>query len=100
MTNNHSAPLLPPQPVRLHTIHAAIAIAAYSAVQTGPNSQLGGFHAGFLRVADHVGISGVVASAPRPATEKHLSRKTIKPIQSPLLDTLRLCILSPLALSF
>lgn len=43
----------------------------YKTVQTGPNSQLGGFHAGLEIVSYHVGIWLKVATDPTPAATKH-----------------------------
>ena len=58
------------------TSHAATAMQMYSAVQTGPKSQFGGFHDGLASVAYHVGMLGVVATEPRPAAAKQISRMT------------------------
>jgi hypothetical protein len=52
----------------------------YNVVQTGPKSQLGGFHDGLASIAYQVGILGVVATEPIPAAEKQTISKTIRPI--------------------
>ena len=51
----------------LHTKKRAIPIKTYNIVQTGPNSQLGGFQAGFAREAYQVVSSVEVATDPRAA---------------------------------
>jgi hypothetical protein len=58
------------------TNHAATAMQMYRTVQTGPKSQLGGFHDGLASVAYQVGMLGVVATEPRPAAAKQTSRMT------------------------
>jgi hypothetical protein len=48
-----------------HIRNNEIPIIIKSVVHTGPNSQLGGANEGFMRVAYHVGIDGVVKTEPR-----------------------------------
>lgn len=53
-------------------------MSAYSKVQTGPNTQLGGRSGGLLRVAYHVGILGMVASDPMaPAAKLTISEPAV-----------------------
>ena len=51
-----------------HTRKRAIPINIKRVVQTGPNSQLGGAHAGFAKIVYHVGMDDMVATEPiKPA---------------------------------
>lgn len=47
-----------------HTKNTAIPMQIYNIVHTGPNIQFGGFSAGFVSVAYHVSMAGVVKNAP------------------------------------
>jgi hypothetical protein len=51
-TNSVSAAFAAPRYLS-HTSHAATPMSTYSSVQTGPNTQLGGFHDGFSSVVNH-----------------------------------------------
>ncbi len=58
-----------------HTSHPAKAIARYSAVQTGPNSQLGGVKKGLARLSYHSGMEDAVNADPTRAAPKHAATK-------------------------
>ena len=60
--------------------HAATAMQIYRTVQAGPNNQFGGFHDGLASVAYQVGMLGVVATEPSPASAKQMTRITTRPI--------------------
>ncbi len=64
------------RPAFRQTIQAAIAIARYKIVQTGPNSQLGGFHLGLLSPSYHGRRLGVVSSDPIPAAPRQTTMQT------------------------
>ena len=57
-------------PTFRQTSQAAIAIATYKIVQTGPNSQLGGVQLGLLKLAYHGRSAGVVHNDPSHAAPK------------------------------
>src|SRR5579885_718059 len=63
-----------------HTSQAAIAIPMYKVVQTGPNSQFGGFHEGFSRVAYQSRTDRLVTTAPTPAQPRQMTRNIAKSI--------------------
>src|SRR6185295_16495836 len=89
--NSVSSARPPSIPLRRQTSQAATAIAKYNAVQTGPKSQLGGVHDGFRRPAYHLGISGLVATEPRPAAAKQITTNRSSASHSLLLTALTLC---------
>ena len=60
----------PLQPTRQKTNHAATDIITYNAVQTGPNSQLGGVQTGLAMVGYHSRTEFMVVAPPSPATAK------------------------------
>src|SRR5689334_15386123 len=67
-------------PTRRHTSQPETAIIAYSAVQTGPNSQEGGAHDGRCRDAYSVEVP-VTASEPIRATAVTAAAKATRPSQ-------------------
>ena len=67
--------------VRLRQIkYAETPIKVYSKIHTGPNTQLGGLNAGFIKLTYHVGIAGTVKKEPTTPTTKTKS-DAIKPIK-------------------
>lgn len=75
-TNNPSASRCRASPPRFHTNHAATAIAAYSTVHTGPNTQPGGFQLGLFRLAYH---APGMKNDPTAAAPKHSASHTTNP---------------------
>jgi hypothetical protein len=55
-----------------------MAIHKYNVDQTGPKTQLGGFHEGLVNVAYQVPIEGIVIADPTAATPKHTPIDTIR----------------------
>jgi len=64
-------------PTFRQTSHAAIAIAMYKIVHTGPNSQLGGVQLGLLKLSYHGRSAGVVHNDPSPAAAKQTAMQTM-----------------------
>jgi len=58
-------------PAFRQTSQAAIAIAIYKIVQTGPNSQLGGVQLGLLKLAYQGRSAGMVHNDPSPPAPRH-----------------------------
>jgi len=65
------------KPASRQISQAAIAIAMYKIVQTGPNSQLGGVQLGLLKLAYHGRSAGVVHNDPSPAAAKQTAMQTM-----------------------
>ena len=58
---------------------AAIAINTKRVVQTGANTESGGFQGGLVSVRYQPSISGAVAIEPSPPAPRHRTRKTTRP---------------------
>jgi hypothetical protein len=69
-------------PTFRQTNQAAIAIARNRIVQTGPNSQLGGFHLGLLNPSYHGRRAGVVSNDPIHAAPRQTTMQTISRISN------------------
>ena len=65
------------KPTSCQISQAAIAMAMYKIVQTGPNSQLGGVQLGLLKLAYHGRSAGVVHNDPSPAAAKQTAMQTM-----------------------
>src|SRR5579864_1705243 len=65
------------KPTSRQISQAAIAMAMYKIVQTGPNSQLGGVQLGLLKLAYHGRSAGVVHNDPSPAAAKQTAMQTM-----------------------
>ena len=68
-------------PIFLQTSQAAIAMAMYKIVHTGPNSQLGGVQRGLLKLAYHGRSAGVVHNDPSPAAPRQTTMHEISRIE-------------------
>src|SRR5690242_15498001 len=73
--NRSNGSLAPCNPCFRQTSQAARAMLMYSAVQTGPNTQLGGFQEGFVNVAYQSPTDRFVKAAPNPAVPRHTTKK-------------------------
>jgi hypothetical protein len=88
--NSDSGPRACLNPPCRQTNHAATDMKMYNTVQTGPNSQLGGFQDGLTSVAYHDGMLGAVATEPRAAAEKQMVKIATSPMVCLIGDILRL----------
>src|ERR1019366_3940375 len=70
------------KPTFRQTSQAAIAIAMYKIVQTGPNNQLGGVQLGLLKLAYHGRSAGVVSNDPIPAAPRQTTMHKISRINN------------------
>src|SRR4051812_12310778 len=74
--NSPSAVRLAAHPARRQTSQAASAISTYRVVQTGPNTQSGGVHAGLRRVGYQSRTGPAVSAAPTAAVPKQTASRT------------------------